>query len=75
YLVTGGFDPLRDEGELFGRRLADSGVRVAQRREPDLIHGFANLLGISVRCRESVAHAAGALRAGLTLADERRASE
>ncbi len=69
YLVTGGFDPLRDEGELFGRRLAAAGVRVVQRREPDLIHGFANLLGISVRCRESVAHAAGALRAGLDLAD------
>ena len=68
YLVTGGFDPLRDEGELFARRLAGAGVGVILRREPDLMHGFANLLGISVRCREAVAQAAGALRVGLALA-------
>ncbi len=67
YLATGGFDPLRDEGEVFGDRLARAGVDVIQQREPDLMHGFANLLGISVRCREAVAHAAGALRAGLAL--------
>ena len=68
YLATGGFDPLRDEGEMFGRRLAEAGVVVTLRREPDLVHGFANLLGISVRCREAVAQAAGALRVGLALA-------
>ncbi len=68
YLVTGGFDPLRDEGEIFGDRLARAGVTVVQRREPDLMHGFANLLGISVRCREAVAHAAGALATGLQVA-------
>ncbi len=67
YLVTGGFDPLRDEGELFARRLAQTGVGVTLRREPDLIHGFANMLGISVRCREAVAQAAGALRVGLEI--------
>ena len=54
YLVTRGFDPLRDEGELFARRLAQAGVGVTPRREPDLIHGFADMLGISVRCREAV---------------------
>jgi acetyl esterase len=68
YLVTGGFDPLRDEGEMFARRLAEAGVGVILRREPDLTHGFANLLGISVRCREAVAQAAGALRVGLAFA-------
>ncbi len=69
YLVTGGFDPLRDEGEAFADRLTEAGVAVIRRREPDLIHGFANLLGISVRCREAVAHSAGSLRAGLALAE------
>ena len=68
YLVTGGFDPLRDEGELLARRLAEAGVDVVLRREPDLMHGFANMLGISIRCREAVAQAAGALRLGLVLA-------
>ncbi len=65
YLVTGGFDPLRDEGELLADRLEAAGVAVIARREPDLMHGFANLLGISPRCREAVAHACGALRTGL----------
>ena len=66
YLVTAGFDPLRDEGEAFARRLADSGVHVVLRRQPDLVHGFVNLIGLLPRCREAVADAAGALRTGLT---------
>jgi acetyl esterase len=68
YLATGGFDPLRDEGEAFGHRLARAGGNVVLHREPDLMHGFANLLAVSVRCREAVAQAAGALRVGLALA-------
>ncbi len=62
HLVTAGFDPLRDEGEKFGRRLADAGVPVTVRREPDLVHGFVNMIGLSVRCRSAVADAALTLR-------------
>lgn len=68
YLVTAGFDPLRDEGEEFAARLADAGVPVALRRQPDLVHGFVNMLGVGFRCREAVAEAAGALRIGVALA-------
>ena len=54
-----------------GRSLRRPAGLRRRRRHPaagtDLMHGFANLLGISVRCREAVAHAAGALRAGLAL--------
>ena len=67
YLATAGFDPIRDEGELYARRLAAAGVPVVLRRQPDLVHGFVNLIGISPRCREAVAEAAGALRTGLAL--------
>ncbi|MGS0688565.1 alpha/beta hydrolase fold domain-containing protein [Nakamurella sp. GG22] len=67
YLVTAGFDPLRDEGEMFAHRLREAGARMTLRREPDLIHGFASMIGISGRSREAVAQAAGALRVGLTL--------
>jgi len=70
YVATGGFDPLRDEGELLASRLAEAGVSVVLRREPDLMHGFANMLGISVRCREAVAQGAGALRVGLAFAGQ-----
>ena len=70
HLVTAGFDPLRDEGEMFAHRLREAGVRMTLRREPDLIHGFASMLGMSVRSREAVAQAAGCA-AGRT--DARRA--
>ncbi|WP_433463235.1 alpha/beta hydrolase [Spirillospora sp. CA-128828] len=65
YLVTAGFDPLRDEGEAFARRLEESGVPVALRRQEDLIHGFANTWSLGGRFREAMSEAAGALRTGL----------
>lgn len=65
YLVTAGFDPIRDEGELFGRRLAEAGVAVTVRRHPELVHGFANMIGLSRRCRAAVIEAADDLRMAL----------
>ena len=61
-LITAGFDPLRDEGEQFGERLARAGVPVLLRREPDLVHGFVNMIGLSARSRAAVAEAALDLR-------------
>ncbi|QWF81345.1 alpha/beta hydrolase [Amycolatopsis sp. CA-230715] len=67
YVATAGFDPLRDEGEAYARRLKDAGVRTALSRQEDLIHGYANFLGVGRRFREAVAEAAGALRLGLSI--------
>lgn len=39
-LQTAEFDPLRDEGEAFGKRLAAAGVDVTVDRRNGLIHGF-----------------------------------
>src|SRR6266540_1089859 len=61
YLATAGFDPLRDEGEAFGSRLAEAGVPVTHRRFEDLIHGYVNFFGFSRRAREALGDAALAL--------------
>ncbi|MEV0704224.1 alpha/beta hydrolase [Saccharopolyspora sp. NPDC050389] len=67
HVVTAGFDPLRDEGEEYARRLAEAGVPVIARRFPDLIHGFVNLRPIGGRFQEALFEIVGTLRAGLEL--------
>ncbi|HTO00951.1 MAG TPA: alpha/beta hydrolase [Microthrixaceae bacterium] len=40
FIVTAGFDPLRDEGRRYGERLAEAGVPVRYRCYDDMVHGF-----------------------------------
>jgi acetyl esterase len=65
YVVTAGFDPLRDEGEAYARRLEEAGVKVEQRRFADQIHGFINVIGAGRTPRAAVTEIAAALKAGL----------
>jgi acetyl esterase len=53
YVATGGFDPLRDEGEAYAERLRAAGARVTVRRFEAQFHGFA-----SFACVERLAGAA-----------------
>ncbi|MFJ9665497.1 alpha/beta hydrolase [Streptomyces sp. NPDC101219] len=39
-VVTAEFDPMRDEGELYGRRLREAGVEATVSRYPGAGHGF-----------------------------------
>jgi acetyl esterase len=54
YVATAGFDPLRDEGEAFARRLADAGVELELHRFPDQLHGFLHLVGVGRSGRAAV---------------------
>jgi acetyl esterase len=66
FIVTAGFDPLRDEGEAYAERLAAAGVPVALRREASLVHGFVNAVGVSRSAALATAELAGALRMALS---------
>ena len=44
-IVIAEFDPLRDEGEAYARRLRDSGVAVECRRYEGVVHGFIPMAG------------------------------
>ena len=42
-IVTAGFDPLRDEGAAYARRLQQAGVAVDYTCYGDTIHGFVGM--------------------------------
>jgi acetyl esterase len=66
YVVTAGFDPLRDEGKAYADKLDAAGVAVTYVNYPGMVHGFFSFRGLVPKAREAVAAAAAALRAALT---------
>jgi acetyl esterase len=65
YLLTAGFDPLRDEGRAFGEALSRAGVPVRHSEYQDMPHGFLLFAGRLSRAQEGLAEAADAIAAGL----------
>ena len=62
YVVTGGYDLLRDEGEAFAARLAEAGVPVEMVHYADMNHGFLNWVGLIDRSTEAMDAACAWLR-------------
>jgi acetyl esterase len=66
YVVTAGFDPLRDEGKAYADKLDAAGVAVTYVNYPGMVHGFFSFRGLVPKAREAIAAASAALRAALT---------
>lgn len=67
-VVTGGFDPLRDEGTQYAEALAAAGVATDHRYFPSLVHGFANFFPLGGGSAVAMSEIASALRAHLSRA-------
>ncbi len=64
-VVTAGFDPLKDEGRDYERRLREAGVRANHIEFPTLVHDFYLLADVSPAVVEAINQTADALKAGL----------
>ncbi|MBS2964421.1 alpha/beta hydrolase [Actinocrinis puniceicyclus] len=69
-VITAEYDPLRDEGEHYARRLDKAGVPAEVRRYAGMPHGFFAMAGTLDQGREAVQYAARRLRGAFGPADE-----
>ncbi|MEX0767021.1 MAG: alpha/beta hydrolase [Microthrixaceae bacterium] len=60
FILTAGFDPLRDEGLAYAERLLAAGVAVTHRHFPGAIHSFFSLGGLTELAAEAMDQVAAA---------------
>lgn len=66
-VLTAEYDPLRDEGETFARRLEEAGVSVELIRYDGMIHGFFRLTSRFHKAREALNKLAAELKTSFGL--------
>ena len=65
YIVTAGFDPLRQDGIDYAEKLKAAGMPVTHVDYPTMIHGFFSMPGLIPLASEAIAAAAHAVRDAL----------
>lgn len=65
YVAVAGFDPLRDEGEAYARRLESAGIPVTLRRHRGLVHPFINSVALWAGARRAMLDATSHMRTTL----------
>jgi acetyl esterase len=65
WVCTAEFDPLRDEGEAYAKRLQQAGVSTTLTRFDGLIHGFVSMGLVAPKAQAAVDEAVAALKKGL----------
>lgn len=64
-VVTAEFDPVRDEGEAYARRLREAAVPVVARRYLGMLHGFLSLPHLTPVASRAIADVGSDIRAAL----------
>jgi acetyl esterase len=68
-IVTAEYDPLRDEGEAYGKRLQEAGVKVTLSRYRGMIHAFIRMTARLDQAKIALDEIAGMLRGVLKIPD------
>ena len=62
-VITAEFDPLRDEGEAYAKRLKEAGVETTATRYDGMIHGFFGMGAVIDKGAQAVAEGCAAMKA------------
>ena len=68
FVLTAGFDPLRDEGRAYADKLREAGVQVEYTCVEGALHGFFSCGGVFQHAARAVDRAAQALRSAFARA-------
>ena len=68
-VLTAGYDPLRDEGEAYFKKLHEAGVNATLLRYPGMIHAFIRMTAHLDKAREALGQVAAALKEVFKISD------